>query len=40
MSRARALYDYEATEATELSFRSGEIITNINTDDQSGWWTG
>ncbi|KAI9202468.1 P-loop containing nucleoside triphosphate hydrolase protein [Polychytrium aggregatum] len=35
----RALYDYDATEADELSFKAGDTITIINSDDP-GWWTG
>ncbi|TPX34504.1 hypothetical protein SmJEL517_g02861 [Synchytrium microbalum] len=35
----KALYDYNATEADELSFRAGEMITVISKDD-AGWWTG
>ncbi|KAI9090825.1 P-loop containing nucleoside triphosphate hydrolase protein [Phlyctochytrium arcticum] len=35
----RALYDYEATEADELSFSTGDIIA-INSKDDEGWWQG
>ena len=34
---ARALYDYKATNDTELSFNAGDIL-NINDQDDSGWW--
>jgi len=36
---AIALYDYEAQEENEISFKEGDIITNLNfvTDD---WWEG
>lgn len=36
---ARALYDYTATGARELSFKTGDIIT-ILVKDASGWWHG
>ncbi|KAJ3223556.1 Unconventional myosin-Ie [Clydaea vesicula] len=35
----KALYDYDSSEADELSFKAGDIITIINKDDE-GWWTG
>jgi len=35
--QARALYDYEATNDTELSFTEGDILTITERDD-SGWW--
>lgn len=35
--KARALYDYDATNDTELSFRAGDILT-ITEQDESGWW--
>jgi hypothetical protein len=34
-----AIYDHEAKEPGELSFRKGEYITVTNRD-KSGWWTG
>lgn len=34
---AVALYDYEATNETELSFKEGDILT-ITERDGSGWW--
>lgn len=37
--KAVALYDHEAKEPGELSFRKGEIVT-ISNRDPSGWWTG
>ena len=36
-AKARALYDYEATNDTELSFPEGAILT-ITEQDESGWW--
>lgn len=36
---ARALYDYQATDETEISFDPDDIITNIEQID-SGWWQG
>jgi hypothetical protein len=38
-SKARAMYDHEASEQGELSFRKGEIV-NILRRDASGWWEG
>ena len=37
--QARALYDYVATEDNELSFKEGEIISEIAKVDE-GWWQG
>jgi len=34
---ARGLYDYSATNDTELSFLEGDILT-ITEQDESGWW--
>ncbi|KAJ3141915.1 Unconventional myosin-Ie [Physocladia obscura] len=38
LPQCRALYDYNATEADELTFKAGDIITIVSKDD--GWWTG
>ena len=35
----RALYDYEAADETEIGFREGDIIKEIETIDE-GWWRG
>jgi len=35
--KARALFDYEAANETELGFKAGEILT-ISEQDESGWW--
>ncbi|KAJ8971870.1 hypothetical protein NQ317_014146 [Molorchus minor] len=37
--QARALYDYQAADDTEISFDPGDIITNIEQVDE-GWWQG
>ncbi|XP_062913295.1 drebrin-like b isoform X3 [Mobula hypostoma] len=36
---ARALYDYQAADDTEISFDPDDIITNIEQIDE-GWWRG
>lgn len=36
---ARALFDYEAADDTEISFDPNDIITNIDQIDE-GWWQG
>ncbi|KAB7498425.1 Drebrin-like protein [Armadillidium nasatum] len=36
---ARALYDYQAADDTEITFDPGDIITNIDQIDV-GWWQG
>ncbi|XP_051496633.1 drebrin-like protein isoform X2 [Apus apus] len=36
---ARALYDYQAADATEISFDPENIITNVEMIDE-GWWRG
>lgn len=36
---ARALYDYQATDESEISFDPDQLITNIEQIDE-GWWTG
>eukprot|EP01100_Stratorugosa_tubuloviscum_P002771 TRINITY_DN1657_c1_g3_i1.p1 TRINITY_DN1657_c1_g3~~TRINITY_DN1657_c1_g3_i1.p1 ORF type:complete len:518 (+),score=247.51 TRINITY_DN1657_c1_g3_i1:181-1734(+) len=35
--RARGLYDYNASNESELTFRSGDILT-VTEQDESGWW--
>jgi hypothetical protein len=35
--KAKALFDYEAANDTELSFKAGDILT-ITEQDESGWW--
>jgi myosin-1 len=35
----KALYDYDANEADELTIRAGDLIVLISKDDP-GWWTG
>ncbi|XP_030623988.1 drebrin-like a [Chanos chanos] len=37
--RARALYDYQASDDTEITFDHGDIITGIDMIDE-GWWRG
>ncbi|VVC91043.1 unnamed protein product [Leptidea sinapis] len=36
---ARALYDYQAADESEITFDPGDIITNIEQID-AGWWQG
>ncbi|XP_052705851.1 drebrin-like protein B isoform X6 [Crassostrea angulata] len=36
---ARAVYDYQASDESEISFDPDQIITNIEQIDE-GWWTG
>uniref|UniRef100_S4RKJ1 Drebrin like n=1 Tax=Petromyzon marinus TaxID=7757 RepID=S4RKJ1_PETMA len=36
---ARALYDYQAADDTEISFDPGDLISNIEQIDD-GWWNG
>ncbi|EGG21522.1 SH3 domain-containing protein [Cavenderia fasciculata] len=38
--QARALYDYNSSEATDLNLRAGDIISVIQQDDGSGWTKG
>jgi len=38
-AKAKALFEYKAADATELSFSVGEIIT-VTKQDASGWWEG
>jgi drebrin-like protein len=35
----RALYDYEAADETEIGFKEGDLIREIETIDE-GWWRG
>jgi hypothetical protein len=35
--RCRALYDYDAQDDSELSFKAGDIMTVLQ-KDESGWW--
>jgi drebrin-like protein len=37
--KARALYDYQAADETEITFDPGDIITHIDQIDE-GWWQG
>ncbi|XP_078039451.1 actin binding protein 1 [Augochlora pura] len=37
--KARALYDYQAADGTEITFDPGDIITHIEPIDE-GWWQG
>jgi len=37
--QAKALYEYQAADATELGFAVGDIIT-VTKQDNSGWWEG
>merc|ERR1712232_424038 len=37
--KAKALYEYAAADATELSFAVGDII-KVTKQDDSGWWEG
>lgn len=39
LKRARALFDYQAADETEISFDPEDIITHIEQID-SGWWQG
>lgn len=39
MIRARALYDYQAADESEISFDPGDVITHIDQIDE-GWWQG
>ncbi|XP_057177941.1 drebrin-like a isoform X1 [Triplophysa rosa] len=36
---AKALYDYQAADDTEITFDPGDVITGIETIDE-GWWRG
>ncbi|KAJ8669132.1 hypothetical protein QAD02_000391 [Eretmocerus hayati] len=37
--KARALYDYQAADETEITFDPGDVITHIDAIDE-GWWQG
>ncbi|XP_015120719.1 drebrin-like protein [Diachasma alloeum] len=37
--KARALYDYQAADDTEITFDPGDVITHIDAIDE-GWWQG
>ncbi|XBW35381.1 hypothetical protein QEN19_000946 [Hanseniaspora menglaensis] len=37
--KAKALFDYEADESNEISFKQGEVITKIEKDFED-WWSG
>jgi len=37
--KLRALYDYDATEENEISFKEGDTLYLVEKDD-SGWWKG
>ncbi|KAI8999429.1 P-loop containing nucleoside triphosphate hydrolase protein [Gaertneriomyces semiglobifer] len=39
LPQCRALYDYEASEADELTFVAGDLIGIVSKEDE-GWWTG
>jgi hypothetical protein len=39
ISKCRALYDYQANDSSELSFRQGDVISVLQ-KDLSGWWQG
>lgn len=39
LAQCKALYNYDSTEADELSIKIGNVITIVSKDDE-GWWTG
>jgi len=39
-TQARALYDYDAENPDDLSFKEGEVINILDKSDPSGWWEG
>jgi len=38
--QARALYDYDAENPDDLSFRENDVINILDQSDPSGWWKG
>jgi hypothetical protein len=36
--RVRALYDFTGADASELSFRTDDILTVASTENGEGWW--
>jgi hypothetical protein len=40
MASLKALYDFDAADAEELSFREGDILTGLNLTDDEQWWYG
>lgn len=36
----RAIYDYVGVDMEELSFKAGDIITEIQPEDDQGWCRG
>lgn len=39
LPKARAIYDYDATDVDELQMKVGDIVL-ITKKDHSGWWQG
>ena len=39
VAKVRALYDYDATTADELSIKAGDVIVLVS-DADSDWWQG
>jgi len=39
-TQVRALYDFDAQNETDLSFKEGDIINVLDTTDPSGWYKG
>jgi len=37
---AKALYDYDAENPDDLSFKEGDVINVLDQSDPSGWWEG
>jgi len=37
---AKALYDYDAENSDDLSFKEGDLINVLDQSDPSGWWEG